>query len=58
MDRQVIEQKIESLRHCLARVKQKTPATAAELGHDPDAQDVSPSISHARFNSAWISERT
>ena len=40
MDRQVIEQKIEFLRRCLARVKQKTPATAAELGDDPDAQDV------------------
>ena len=40
MDRQVIEQKIESLRRCLVRVKQKTPATAAELEQDPDAQDV------------------
>ena len=40
MDRQVIEQKLESLRHCLSRIKQKTPATAEELGHDLDAQDV------------------
>jgi hypothetical protein len=40
MNRQVIEQKLESLRHCLMRVKQKTPTTFAELEHDPDAQDV------------------
>lgn len=40
MDRQVIEQKLESLRRCLMRVRQKTPATHAELEHDPDAQDV------------------
>ena len=40
MNRQVIEQKLESLRRCLMRVQQKTPATFAELEHDPDAQDV------------------
>lgn len=40
MDRQVIEQKIESLRRCLIRVKQKTPPSPAELELDPDAQDV------------------
>jgi uncharacterized protein YutE (UPF0331/DUF86 family) len=40
MDRQVIEQKLESLRRCLTRVRQKTPATHAELEHDSDAQDV------------------
>jgi uncharacterized protein YutE (UPF0331/DUF86 family) len=40
MDRQVIEQKLESLRRCLTRVKQRTPASFAELEHDPDAQDV------------------
>lgn len=40
MDRQVIEQKLESLRRCLARIKLKTPATAAALALDPDAQDV------------------
>lgn len=28
MDRDVIEQKIESLRRCVARVRQKCPATA------------------------------
>lgn len=40
MDRQVIEQKLESLRRCIARIKQKTPATVAELEQNPDAQDV------------------
>ena len=40
MDRQVIEQKLESLRRCLARIKQKTPVTVAEFVNDPDAQDV------------------
>ncbi|MHB1145652.1 MAG: type VII toxin-antitoxin system HepT family RNase toxin [Thiobacillus sp.] len=40
MDRQVIEQKLESLRRCLARIRQKTPATVAELERNPDAQDV------------------
>lgn len=40
MDRQVIEQKLESLRRCLARIKQKTPASATALENDPDAQDV------------------
>lgn len=40
MDREVIEQKIESLRRCVKRVHQKTPATAAALANDPDAQDI------------------
>ena len=40
MDRQVIEQKFESLRRCLARIRERAPATAAELERDPDAQDV------------------
>lgn len=40
MDREVIEQKIESLRRCVERVRQKTPATAASLASDPDAQDI------------------
>ncbi|MBT9590927.1 MAG: hypothetical protein IV089_08475 [Thiobacillus sp.] len=40
MDRQVIEQKLESLRRCLARIRQKNPVTVAELVSDPDAQDV------------------
>ena len=40
MDREVIEQKIESLRRCVDRVRLKTPATAAILAGDPDAQDI------------------
>lgn len=40
MDRQVIEQKLESLRFCLKRVRQKTPESVAELAGDADAQDV------------------
>ena len=40
MDRQVIEQKLESLRRCLARIREKTPPTAAMLADSPDAQDV------------------
>lgn len=40
MDREVIEQKIEFLRRSVERVRQKTPATAAALATDPDAQDI------------------
>lgn len=40
MDREIIEQKIESLRRCVERVRQKTPATAVALAADPDAQDI------------------
>lgn len=40
MDRQVVEQKLEALRRCIARVRQKTPTTAEALASDPDAQDV------------------
>jgi uncharacterized protein YutE (UPF0331/DUF86 family) len=40
MDREVIEQKIESLRRCVERVRQKCPATADALANDPDAQDI------------------
>ena len=40
MDREVIEQKIESLRRCVERVRLKCPATAAALAGDPDAQDI------------------
>jgi len=40
MDRQVIEQKFESLRRRLARIRERAPATAAERERDPDAQDV------------------
>ena len=40
MDREVIEQKIESLRRCVERVRQKCPATADALASDDDAQDI------------------
>lgn len=40
MDRDVIEQKIESLRRCVARVRLKCPATADALANDVDAQDI------------------
>lgn len=40
MDRQVIEQKLESLRRCLSRVSAKCPADAETLERDVDAQDI------------------
>lgn len=40
MDRLLIEQKLESLRRCIRRVRQKCPDTAAQLAADPDAQDI------------------
>ncbi len=40
MDRQVVEQKLESLRRCLLRVTEKCPLDAASLERDVDAQDI------------------
>jgi uncharacterized protein YutE (UPF0331/DUF86 family) len=40
MDREVIEQKLESLRHCLRRIESKCPADAQTLTSDPDLQDI------------------
>lgn len=40
MDRRVIEQKLESLRSCLRRVKEKCPSAAAGFTDDPDTQDI------------------
>lgn len=40
MDRQVIDQKLESLRRCLERIQQKCPATAQELVSNIDLQDI------------------
>jgi uncharacterized protein YutE (UPF0331/DUF86 family) len=40
MDRQVVEQKLESLRRCLLRVTEKCPVDAASLERDVDAQDI------------------
>jgi len=40
MDREVIEQKLESLRHCLQRIESRCPADAETLAIDPDLQDI------------------
>ncbi|WP_298159465.1 DUF86 domain-containing protein [Ferrovum sp.] len=40
MDREVIEQKLESLRRCLRRIELKCPAEAAVLAADLDLQDI------------------
>jgi uncharacterized protein YutE (UPF0331/DUF86 family) len=40
MDKALIEQKLESLRRCLARIEQKLPSTPEALALDVDAQDI------------------
>ena len=40
MDRQVIDQKLESLRRCLQRMQEKFPADAVELQSNFDLQDI------------------
>lgn len=40
MDREVVEQKLESLRRCLQRIETKCPAEAATLVADIDLQDI------------------
>ena len=40
MDRQVIDQKLESLRRCLSRIESKMPFDAAQLAGDFDLQDI------------------
>lgn len=40
MDREVVEQKLESLRRCLRRIETKCPADAATLAADVDLQDI------------------
>ena len=40
MDREVIEQKLESLRRCLQRIEQKCPSDPDRLSQDPDLQDI------------------
>lgn len=40
MNKQVIENKLESLRRCIERVATKTPSSAAELANNLDTQDV------------------
>ena len=40
MDRDVVEQKLESLRRCLLRIETKCPSDAATLAADIDLQDI------------------
>jgi uncharacterized protein YutE (UPF0331/DUF86 family) len=40
MDRDVIERKLESPRHCIARIRAKRPPTAVSLAAAADLQDV------------------
>lgn len=40
MDREVIEQKLESLRRCVQRIETKSPQDAATLMTDIDLQDI------------------
>lgn len=40
MDREVIEEKLESLRRCLQRVVDKCPPDPEALRRDPDLQDI------------------
>jgi hypothetical protein len=36
MDRDVIERKLQALRHCIARLRSKRPPSAASLAHTLD----------------------
>lgn len=40
MDREIVEQKLESLRRCLLRIETKRPIEAAALTADIDLQDI------------------
>lgn len=40
MDKEVISAKLETLRRCIQRIKDKTPASAAVLVNDYDLQDI------------------
>lgn len=40
MDQVILEQKLESLRHCVQRVRDKTPPDVAQLSRDADLQDI------------------
>lgn len=40
MDRAVVERKLEALRHCVKRLRDKRPASAKLLAADADLQDV------------------
>ena len=40
MDRDLIEAKLEFVRHCVERIAVKTPSSADQLARDPDLQDI------------------
>ena len=40
MDSAILAAKLDSLRRCVSRVQDKTPASSAALGTDHDAQDI------------------
>ncbi len=40
MDREVVEQKLESLRRCVQRIESRCPASAQELAASFDLQDI------------------
>ena len=40
MDRIIVAEKLESLRRCVRRIQEKTPADVESLTKDPDAQDI------------------
>ena len=40
MDRAVVDRKLESLRRCLVRIREKCPDTPEQLAGDPDLQDI------------------
>lgn len=40
MDREVVAQKLESLRRCLNRIEEKCPPEPEALAQDPDLQDI------------------
>ena len=40
MDRPIVEEKLESLRHCVLRLQAKCPSTAVLLAENEDLQDI------------------
>lgn len=40
MDRLIVARKLDSLRRCLDRVRERCPADVETLAHDPDLQDI------------------
>jgi uncharacterized protein YutE (UPF0331/DUF86 family) len=40
LDREIVEQKLESLRRCLKRIAQKCPVDSETLEREPDLQDI------------------